>query len=164
MDPKLKKNHMIDSVFVLSLMLLFLISALSVIAIGAGIYQKNVTGMSENYSHRIASAYVTEKVRQHDSEGNIYVKELFDQNALVMQEEKNGSLYDTYIYEYDGSLMELYARDDLDNFYPQSGQKILDISSFDVKEDTPGLITVVITLEDGEDELVYIAKRSRKEG
>ena len=95
-------------------MLLFVLCALSVIAIGASIYQKNVSAMASNNSHRIASAYITEKVRQSDINGTVRVKELFGENVLAMSKEVNGELYTTYIYDFDGHLMELMARDSLE--------------------------------------------------
>ena len=155
-----KKSHVIDAVFILCLMFLFVLSALAVITIGANIYKKNVSAMSDNYSHRIASAYVTEKVRQADNQGRVYVKDLFDQHALVLQDEIDGVLYNTYIYSYDGYLMELYARADLKDIYPQSGQKILEITSFNVDYVSDSLLSVNLILKDGEDESMFIAKRS----
>ena len=100
MELNQKKNHMIDSVFVICLMLLFVLSALSVIAIGASIYKKNVALMADNNSHRIAAAYVTEKVRQADEKGGISVKEVFGENVLVMSEESDGDVYNTYMSAY----------------------------------------------------------------
>lgn len=155
-----RNDHVIDGVFVVSLLLMFVISALSVIAIGASIYKKNVSLMSDNYSHRIASAYITEKVRQSDIYGAVYVRNMFGENVLVMKQDIGGTLYDTYIYEYDGYLMELFARDDLKDFYPQSGQKILKISGLDINEASASIISVKISLENGIDESLYIAKRS----
>ena len=75
LTTKKKDKHVIDSVFVICLMLLFVLCALSVIAIGASIYQKNVSAMASNNSHRIASAYITEKVRQADIDGTVRIKE-----------------------------------------------------------------------------------------
>ncbi len=155
-----KKSHVIDAVFILCLMFLFVLSALAVITIGANIYKKNVSAMSDNYSHRIASAYVTEKVRQADNQGRVYVEDLFDQHALVLQDEIDGVLYNTYIYSYDGYLMELYARADLKDIYPQSGQKILEITSFNVGYVSDSLLSVDLILKDGEDESMFIARRS----
>ncbi|MBE5837791.1 DUF4860 domain-containing protein [Butyrivibrio sp.] len=157
------KHHIVDVTFILCLMLLFILSALSVISLGAGIYKKNVETMESNYDHRTACAYITEKVRQSDNNGAIFVTTLFDQNTLVLQEEVNGTLYNTYIYDYNGYLMELYARADLTSFYPQSGQKILEINSFDVSYASEALLSVNIVLADGENEAVYIAKRSTEE-
>lgn len=162
MEQKNKNRHMIDSVFVISLMLLFVICALSVIAIGAGVYRKNVSLMEANNSRRIASAYITEKVRQGDENGAVFCRELFGQKALVIQQTVRDELYDTYIYEFDGKLMELYARDDLDMFYPQSGQKILDISGLQIEEVSDDLFNVTITLSDGTTDDLFIARRSQK--
>ena len=156
------KKHIIDAVFVICLALLFVLCALSVIAIGADIYQKNVSAMDSNNSRRIASAYITEKVRQADVNGAVFAKEIFDQNALVLQEEIGGQLFDTYIYEYNGTLMELFARDDLDVFYPQSGQKILSIHEFDIENVSDNMLGVTVTQEDGTTDYLYITKRSRK--
>ncbi|WP_051688687.1 DUF4860 domain-containing protein [Butyrivibrio sp. AE2032] len=164
MELNKNKHHMIDSVFVICLMLLFVLSALSVIALGASIYKKNVALMADNNSQRIACAYVTEKVRQADKKGAIYAKEIFGENALVMSEEIGGKIYNTYIYDYEGHLCELYAREDLGTFYPQSGQKILEVTSFDVQEVSDTLLGITIVLEDGSTDNLYIAKRSTPEG
>ncbi len=160
MELEQKKNHTIDTVFVICLMLLFVLSALSVIAIGASIYKKNVGDMSENSSHRIAVAYITEKVRQGDVGGTIHVEEIFGENALVISEDKNGTVYNTYIYDYDGNLMELFARADLGTFYPQSGQKIMKIGSFDVTEVSDTMFKASVVFESGYEDFIYIAKRS----
>ncbi len=116
--------------------------------------------MASNYSHRIGSAYITEKIRQNDVYGAVQVKHVFEENVLVMTQDINGTLYDTYIYEYDGYLMELMARNDISDFYPQSGQKILKISNLEIEDASTSLIKVIISLENGVDESLYIAKRS----
>ena len=162
MDLNAKKSHAIDTVFVVCLMFLFILCAVSVIGIGASIYKKNVGQMSDNYSHRISCAYITEKIRQSDEDGAVFTQEVFDKNVLVLQEKKGDALYDTYIYDYDGYLMELYIRDDIKTFYPQSGQKILKISSFEVREVSETVIAVDIVTEDGNRNNLYISKRSMK--
>ncbi|MCR5155336.1 MAG: DUF4860 domain-containing protein [Butyrivibrio sp.] len=164
MNTRTQNKHIIDAVFVICLALLFVLSALSVIAIGADVYKKNVSAMESNNDRRIATAYVTEKVRQADADGGVYARDIFDHNALVLQEEINGQLYDTYIYEYEGTLRELFARDDLEVFYPQSGQKIMNILSFDIEEVTDHILSVNITLLDGTTDHLYITKRSAKGG
>lgn len=161
MNPSSNKRHVIDTVFVICLMLLFLISALTVISIGANIYKKNVATTSENYAQRVSIAYITEKVRQSDVDGNIYVQRLFDQNVLVFEQTVNGSVYNTYIYSYDGYLRELFARADLDNFYPQTGQKILKLNSFDIEKANEDLLKATVTEEDGSKETVFIAVHSK---
>ena len=163
MKPAAKNSRfMPQGVFsvVICLMLLFLLSALTVIAIGANIYKKNVAQTNDNYAQRVSIAYVTEKVRQSDVSGSIFVRELFGQNVLVFQQELNGDLYNTYIYSYEGYLMELFARDDLQSFYPQTGQKILKINSFIIEKASEDLLRATITEEDGVEETVYISIHS----
>ena len=161
MNPRTSKKHVIDTVFVICLMLLFLLSALTIIAIGASIYKKNVAQTNDNYAQRVSIAYVTEKVRQSDVSGSIFVRELFGQNVLVFQQEVNGDLYNTYIYCHEGYLMELFARDDLESFYPQTGQKILKINSFMIEKASDDLLRATITEEDGIEETVYISIHSK---
>ncbi len=162
MELEQKKTHTIDTVFVICLMLLFVLSALSVIAIGASVYQRNVGKMADNSSRRIACAYITEKVRQADQNGQVFVQEVFGSNALVLSEEVNGAVYNTYIYGYDGYLMELFARADLGSFYPQSGQKIMQIGSFDIEKVTEDLFKAVVVFDNGYNDYIYIARRSNK--
>ena len=160
LTTKKKDKHVIDSVFVICLMLLFVLCALSVIAIGASIYQKNVSAMASNNSHRIASAYITEKIRQADIDGTVRVKELFGKNVLAMSKEVNGELYTTYIYDFDGQLMELMARDSLEVVYPRSGQKIMDIKALEIEEVSDRMFSIEVVLEDGTEDFLYITKRS----
>ena len=161
MNQENSGKHIIDSVFVICLLLLFLISALTVIAIGASIYKKNVAQTNENYAQRVSFAYVTEKVRQADQNGQVFVDQRFDRNVLVLQQEIDGVLYDTLIYGYQGYLCELFARDDLSPLYPQSGQKILQINSFDIAEVNDNLLLATIIADSGVEESVYIAIKSR---
>ena len=160
MELEGKRSHVIDTLFVLCLLFLFIISAITVIIIGAGVYKKNVIAMSGNYSHRIACAYISEKIRQSDVKGRIFTEELFGQTTLVMQDEVDGVLYNTYIYNHDGYLRELYARSDLKELFPQSGQKILEISSFDITELNESCFKIQVTLDDGTVEDFLISKRS----
>ena len=161
MYEKTSGKHIIDGVFVICLLLMFLISALTVIAIGASIYKKNVEQTSENYSQRISFAYITEKVRQADQKGLVFVEERFGKNALVLQQDIDGTKYNTIIYDYEGYLCELFARDDLGTLYPQSGQKILQINSFDINEVTDGLLSATITDDNGIQESIFISIKSR---
>ena len=44
--------------------------------------------------------------------------------------------------------------------YPQSGQKIMDIKSFDIEEVTEKIFRVTLVFEDGTEDFLYITKRS----
>ncbi|WP_026654156.1 DUF4860 domain-containing protein [Butyrivibrio sp. AE3003] len=163
MDFEGTRSHIIDMVFVICLMFLFIFSALSVITIGANIYQKNVTAVDDNYHKRTACAYITEKVRQSDVNGGIFIKKIFDQNALVLQNEEDGILYNTYIYDYEGNLMELFAMDELKDLYPQTGQKILELTKFDIEYVGDDTLSVYVILKDGTEESFLVKTKSVSE-
>ena len=163
MDLEGGRSHIIDMVFVICLMFLFIFSALSVITIGANIYQKNVTAVDDNYHKRTACAYITEKVRQSDVKGGIFIKKIFDQNALVLQNEEDGILYNTYIYDYEGNLMELFAMDELKDLYPQTGQKILELTKFDIEYVGDDTLSVYVILKDGTEESFLVKTKSVSE-
>lgn len=163
MDFEGTRSHIIDMVFVICLMFLFIFSALSVITIGANIYQKNVTAVDDNYHKRTACAYITEKVRQSDVNGGIFIKKIFDQNALVLQNEEDGILYNTYIYDYEGNLMELFAMDELKDLYPQTGQKILELTKFDIEYVGDDTLFVYVILKDGTEESFLVKTKSVSE-
>ena len=68
-----QQRHIIDIFFVIALFCLFALSAIFLISIGADIYGKTVTNMEDNFNTRTALAYITEKVRQSDKDGQISV-------------------------------------------------------------------------------------------
>ena len=57
--------------------------------------------------------------------------------------------------------MELFARADLNNFYPQTGQKILKLHSFDVEKTNDNLLRAKVTEDDGSEETVFISIHSK---
>ena len=68
--------------------------------------------------------------------------------------------YVTYLYEYDGSLMELFARADVGNLLPESGQRIMDIENLVIARKADGILVITITLPGGDDLTFITAKRS----
>ena len=149
MNNKEGSNHVIDMIFVVALLFLFVMSALMLIALGSSIYRQSVNTMQENTESRTAYAYITEKLRQYDAEGSIRADKFHGQNALVISSRVDGTEYLTYLYEYEGSLMELIARADSGDIPARQGQKIMDISSFDVKPMGDGIFKMNVELTDG---------------
>lgn len=114
------KSHTIDSLFSFLLLLAFLLFSLLLIGTGSAIYKKVAAGLDENYTSRTAIAYVSEKVRQHDSAGDLFLTSFGEGNtvsaegvpeteipALCLRDIINEKTYLTYVYYYDGALREL---------------------------------------------------------
>ena len=162
MKKESHERHIIDMIFVVALLFLFAMSALMLIAIGSSIYSRGVSVMQKNYDRRTAYAYITEKLRQNDSEGNVSTDTFNKSGAIRIDSTEGGKDYVTYIYDYDGALMEIKARADVENLMPETGQKIMDIDSFEIDTLGGGILRITVVLTDGEEITFVTSKRSEK--
>lgn len=64
---KSSRKHIIDVIFPIAVFFVFAASSLAVLMLASKIYDDTSTSASDNYSSRTAFAYVSEKLRQHDS-------------------------------------------------------------------------------------------------
>ena len=166
MDQKQEKHFIVDILFVLALFGVFAVSALIVVTIGADVYQHTVRDMSRNYDSRTAIAYISEKLRQSDAaleDGTptIRLSSLSGQPALALRSEEEEGTFCTWLYLYDGYLRELYVREDADlgGSMLAAGEKILALSSLEYELVSDGLITVSMTLPDGQSVVLYLSVR-----
>lgn len=126
-----QQKHTIDVLFVISLFCIFALSSIFLISIGANIYRKTIQHMDSNFNTRTAVAYITEKVRQSDVHQQVHAGFLEEHPAIILTSEHADTLYQTYIYEYQGSLRELMMRVDTP-LSASAGQEIVDVQCFDV--------------------------------
>ena len=105
-----EKHFIVDILFVLALFGVFAVSALALVTIGADVYQHTVQDMSTNYESRTAVSYITEKIRQSDTDGSVLLTTLEEVPALCLTSQLEGETYCTYLYLYDGQLKELFMK------------------------------------------------------
>jgi len=125
-----KNAHSINTVFVLLLFCLFAVSSLFLVLIGANVYRSIVDKMDANNEMRSSLSYVSNKVRSADSR-DVSVESLGGQETLVIASEFNSEKYNTYIYQYNGYLMELFTKADND-FKAGDGDKITPVTTFTI--------------------------------
>ncbi|WP_026526990.1 DUF4860 domain-containing protein [Butyrivibrio sp. VCD2006] len=160
MKKQMDNRHTVDMLFVIALLFLFAMGALMLIALGSSIYKRSVSTLSDNYDRRTAYAYITEKLRQYDAEGNINT-DIFNKSGALRIDTTIGAVdYVTYLYQYEGSLMELFSRADVENLLPESGQRIMDINDLVITSKGDGLLLITITLSDDEELTFITSKRS----
>lgn len=163
MKPQKQTVHVIDFLFTIALLVFFAASALLAVIIGANVYKTTTQNMSDNYDSRTSVAYITEKIRQHDSAGGVTVTDINGTHCLAFKEAYGGDSYTTYIYEYNGKLMELFENDTLP-FDPDNGQEILAVNEFHILEAAPGLYALTIVDSGGFSTQMYIGMRSEGGG
>lgn len=163
MQTLTKKRHIIDTLFILTLLFSFAFAAILIIALGASIYQRGVTASQENYEDRTAYSYLLQKVRQGDESGAVSVGKMGDSSALLITQDINGSSYTTYLYVYNNSLMELLTNTDA-TLSPESGQRILDMKRIEVASVSNSLYKVILTDMDGDRTDVFFTQYAEKGG
>lgn len=154
-----QQKHTVDTLFVLSLFLLFALSAVFLIVIGANIYRKTIQHMDTNFNTRTAVAYITEKVHQSDKSGQLSVSTLEGHSAIVLSSFSDGIEYETYLYEDHGYLKELMMRKDLP-LSASAGQEIVQVEHFTVSNINDSLLLCTIRLNGEEEQHFYIASHT----
>ena len=166
MNNKTENHHVVDVVFVLALFAVFALCAMMLVSIGAGVYQKTVNDMNENYNSRTAYSYVAEKIRQNDEAGSVSIGDISGHKALVLSEAVGDKTYATYLYAYDGYMRELFVSPDfvLDSSSAEAGQKLLPVKNFDIEKEREGLYSFEMITEDDQSIELFISPKSSPEG
>lgn len=168
----LKIRHLfkkIDTVFVILLFLLFTITALVFIFIGIKQYQLTTDSLAYNYEVRTATAYLTDTIRQNDTNGGLSIISLntgedstaIDSLALSSHTSDTDCL--TYIYCFDGYLRSLSV--DSDAMYDLSlGNEIVEMTSLTFSEQSKNIIKAEIVTTDNNSTTVILSTKSLSRG
>ncbi len=153
------RQHTVDSLFTLSLLGVFAISALLVTVFGANTYEKIVSLSRRTYETSTTLSYIREKIRQNDTAGGVSITEIEDTDVLTLRSAVNGKSYITCIYYQDGMLRELYRQEEYD--IPLSaGQGILEVHGLSMEQLSDTLYRFTAMDEDGEEAQITVAVNS----
>ena len=161
------QQHNIESAFVLILFAVFAMTIVAVLALGANSYQKLVERDNESYNKRIITSYVTAKIRNNDTSGNVavggFAKASEDDGieTLHLYQEIEGEKYDTRVYYYNGHIYELFTLVNL-SFDPEAGNKVMDAKGLYFREKN-NVIEITSVDQDGRRNTASVALRSGKE-
>lgn len=144
-----QKNHSIDSLFSFLLLLIFCLFTLMLSGMGSTIYRNGTAYLNENYTSRTAVAYISEKVRQHDESGSVFMTAVDALPALALRDTIGETDFITYVYFYDNALCELMVQEDR---VPETamGTRIVELSSLTIEAvDGTDLLSVSAAGEEG---------------
>lgn len=98
----------LDIIFILALLCIFAFGSFFMVIYGADIYKGIQEDIDSNFEFRTPLSYISTKVRQNDDRNAISLIEKDDVKALVLETIDSGEINQTWIYEYDHSLYEIY--------------------------------------------------------
>ena len=154
-----RRSTKIDSVFVIALFTMFAVTAFLLILIGAKQYQHTADTMDSNYESRTISSYLTEKIRQNDSQGQVSIVKLENTNALSIKTTEDDISYITYIYYYDNALREIVVNDQ-SVFSLSTGQEIIKTGGFEAELITANLLKITITTSEDKLQTIFLSLHS----
>lgn len=111
MDRRFRMNMShtsLDFVFILALLCIFAFGALMAVILGSNTYKGIKEGVDSNFEFRTPLSYISTKVRQNDRVNSIQIIQKEGVDALVLESLDNGEICQTWIYEYQESLCEVY--------------------------------------------------------
>ena len=106
------KGRTMNLLFTMLLFLVFVLCALFTVLFGGRVYENISARMEDSYSGSVALSYVANKVRQGDRAGLVRVVEIEGTPVLELAQEIGGSRYVTWIYYREGTVRELFTRED----------------------------------------------------
>lgn len=136
-----KNNSSIDTIAVLLLYLLFSMLVIFTFVAGIKAYRSVRDRNNSNYSLRTTLQYVSNKVKSYQNRGAVSIGELNGKDALVIKEEIEGRTFNTYIYEDERRLYELFIEDNT-QVDLSWGVEINKIERFDLEKLSDGLIKI----------------------
>lgn len=150
-------RYQLDGLVALLLFGMFAASVLVVLLTGADAYRRLTRRDEAAYDYRTCAQYVATRVRQADTAGNVAVTEFGSAAALVLSEPEDEG-YATWVYCYNGWLMELYASVS-GGFAPEDGERIAEIGGLELSLEN-GLLTVTVEDIQGEQTVLKFSLRS----
>ena len=159
MSEKKKKQPpmRIQNVFVFLLLAIFAISAIFLTALSAQVYRDTVNSATRNNEMRNISAIVRGVAQAEDS-GIASVREENGIKVLVFANDYDGEIYYHRLYCTEGYLRESLASEERE-FETEMGEALVAVSAFE-PEIRDGMLTVKVTLPDGEEGTVYVYLRA----
>ena len=157
---KIKRKHMIDLLFPIALFLVHAASSLFLVILAANVYRKSVAWEESNYGSRTCLSYVTEKIRQSDTDGGVETGTFDGIPCLILRQNFGDQAYATYLYSYEGQLCELFVQEGADVHAPD-GQRILEVNNFNITEQEKGIFKISCSDENGKESVTYAAVKSR---
>ena len=107
----MRRSYMIEVIFNLLLIVLFVGCSFVILLLGASSYQRNTLANDRLEQLRLPLSYLTTKI--HQSNGyTMEIVNIDNSEVLLIEETIDSEVYCTAIYGIDGQLMELFAKKD----------------------------------------------------
>lgn len=109
-----KENRTFDTTFILILLSIFAVTVLLTVIFSTNAYKSIHENTNKNFNYISPLSYIASKVRQSDVSGAVRIEEKEGIKALVIKTFSDNEVYETWIYNYDGYIYEIYLDENAD--------------------------------------------------
>ena len=147
-----ERSHSIDLLFVLLIFAAFVLTAMLLISMETSEYQRIIGRMQDNDLSRVTTAYLTQKVRQGRETEAITAEDFHGIPSLCIRSRIAGGRYETYLYVFEGRLMELMTPEgNVNNVIPAGGTPLVPMEELRFEFIKDNAVLVEGTTGDGEE-------------
>ena len=133
----------------LMLACVFGVTLLLSLVTGAEVYRRVEERGDESSRTRVSLSYITAKIHAYDQVGMLATGEFGESGAVFLYEEIDGFVYETILYVYNGSLMEMLCEKGWE-MSPEFGEAVSPALALDVTRPREGLLRLSLTEADGQ--------------
>lgn len=160
-NEKTERGQSVSLLFMLLLLMVLGMSTLAAVLFGAEVYE-NIGERSENsFGATTAPAYISNKVKQGDMAGAVYITEEDGVSVLNLEEYYNGRKYKTMIYCRDGFLKELFTSAG-SGLGLEDGLEVMELDGLKLEKQKNGSILVIATDKKGTEQRVTLTLRTEQ--
>lgn len=160
-----KSQRGAEQLFPSLLFFVFVLCAVFTILIGSRVYENIRERDNASFRTDTALAYMTNKVRQGDIADSVEIRMEGDTQILVLTSVLEDMEFETWIYQMDGGLYELFTMTD-SGLDTSAGQRIMDCGpvSFSMDGTDNGETMLTISLDDDARYAEILLRSSEKGG
>lgn len=158
----MKRSASAGTIAALTLACVFGVTLLLSLAAGAGVYRRVADRVEQSAQQRVGLTYITAKLHAYDTVGGIRTGKFGDVDAVFLDQELDGIVYETALYVHEGWMKEVLYEQGW-TMSPEDGMTITEAQSLTVKEEN-GLLTLLYVGPDGRTETARLMIRSGGQG
>jgi len=143
--------------FTILLLGIFALTAIFVAVMGANVYANSAEKLKANFDTRTSIVYLSEKIRTNPDD-SYDVREVDGNTALVLTEEWNGFVFESWIFVANERLCEVTISQG-DTVLPGVAQQIMPLKSLDAQIINGGIEITVVTAA-GDTNSTFISGRT----
>jgi len=162
--PEARGGERIGSLFTFALFGVFMLLAILVVVIAADGYRGVVATADSVDEVRTALGYVAGKLRSDAATSGVRMLDADGVTGLILSEEYEGDVYETYIFFRDGTLYEVAFDAGVYGFDPEDGWRLVSVADFSVRKVNDHLVRIAAVAHDGREQAMHVAVRAVEVG